>query len=135
MTMLEETPLVPEIISHNELLIQGIIYWLTFMKLGPEYQDPDDDAEWCQIKVKDERDNNCLMLYGHNRAWLSAQRQGKEQEFLLLRREESASALMLIDREGETAKRVGVASLVNVHAEDLWTVVKPEVRMIKLTQR
>jgi hypothetical protein len=131
--MLEETPLVPEIISHNELLIQGIIFRLTFMKLGPEHQDPDDDAEWCQIKVKNKWENNCLMLYGHNRTQLSAERQGKEQEFLLLRREEFDSALMLIDWEGDTAKRVGVASLVNVYAEDLWTVAKPEVRLIKLT--
>ena len=131
--MFEETPLVPEIVSHDELLIQGIIYRLTFMQLGPEHQDPDDDAEWCQIKVKDEWENNCLILYGHNRTELSAERQGKEQEFLLLRRDEFDSALMLIDREGETATRVGVASLVNVHAEDLWTVVKPEVRLIKLT--
>ena len=30
-TMLEETPLVPRIVSHNDLLIQGIIFLLTFM--------------------------------------------------------------------------------------------------------
>ena len=30
-TMLEETPLVPRIISRDDLLIQGIIFLLTFM--------------------------------------------------------------------------------------------------------
>lgn len=130
--MLEETPFVPRVISRNELLIQGIIFRLTFMKLGPKYQDPDDGGEWCQIKVKNEWQNYCLILYGHNRTRLVAERQGKEQEFMLLRRDEFDSALMLIDREGETTRKVGVASLVNVSVHDLWTVVKPEVRLIKL---
>jgi len=128
--MLEETPLVPRLISRNELLIQGIVFRLTFMKLGPEHQD--DGDEWCQIKVKDEWRNNCLILYGHNRTQLAAERQGKEQEFMLLRRDKFDSALMLIDREGETTRKVGVASLVNVNVHDLWTVVKPEVQLIKL---
>lgn len=131
--MLEETPLVHPTIAHNELLIQGIIFQLTFMKLGSEYQDPDDPgAEWCRIKVKDKWQDNCLILYGHNRTQLATERQGKPQEFLLLRRTQHDSALMLIDREGETAKRAGVASLVNVDDKDLWTVAKPEVRLIKL---
>ena len=134
--MLKETPSVPKIVSHNALLIQGIIYQLTFMKCTPEHQGPDDDAEWCQIKVKDEwQDSNHLIFYGHNRTELSAERQGKEQEFLLLRRNKFYSALMLIDWEGDTVTRAGVASLwlVNLGVEDLWTIAKPEVRLIKLT--
>lgn len=131
--MFEEIPLVPDIIGHNELVFQGIIFRLTFMKLGPEHQDPDDCAEWCRIKVKGKWQHNCMILYGHNRTELAAERQGKEQEFLLLRRTQFDSALLLIDREGDTAKRVGVASLVNVSAEDLWAVAKPKVRLIKLT--
>ena len=57
-TMLEETPLVPRIVSHNDPLIQGIIFLLTFM--GPF---------------------TCLTFYGHNRAQLTAERQGMEQTF------------------------------------------------------
>ena len=129
--MLYDTPLVPRILSHNELLIQGIIFRLTFMNLGPEYQDPDDSSEYCRIKVKGEWRNYCLIFYGHNRTQLAAERQGMEQEFLLLRRRESDSALMLIDREGQTAKRAGVASLVNLGAEEVWMVAKPEVRLIR----
>ena len=131
--MLEETPLVTQILGRNELLIQAIVFRLTFMKLEPQHQDPDDSAEWCRIKVKDEWRDNCLILYGHNRGQLATERQGEEQEFLLLRREQSDSALMLIDREGETAKRAGVASLVNLGAEELWAVAKPEVQLITLS--
>lgn len=131
--MLEETPLVHPIIARDELLVQGIIFRLAFMKLGPECQDPDDPgAEWCRIKVRDRWQDNCLILYGHNRTQLAAGRQGKQQEFLLLRCRRFDFALMLIDREGDTAKRAGVASLVNLSGEDLWTVSKPEVRLIKL---
>ena len=130
--MFEETPLVPEIVSHDELLIQGIVYRLTFMQLGPEHQDPDDPSEYCRMKVKGEWQNLCLIFYGHNRTQLAAERQGKEQEFLLLRRREFDSALMLIDREGQTAKRAGVASLVSLDAEEVWMVAKPEVRLIRL---
>jgi hypothetical protein len=131
--MLEKTPLVPRIVSHNDLLIQGIIFRVTFLGPLPEHQYPDEYEEWCRIKVKDEWHFTCLTFYGHNRAQLTAERQGKEQEFLLLRRRQSDCALMLIDREGETAKRIGVASLVNLSEEDLWIAAKPEVRLIKLT--
>lgn len=131
-TMLEETPITHPTIAPNELLIHGIIFRLTFLKLGSEYQDPDDCAEWCRIKVEDKWQDNCLILYGHDRTRLAAERQGKGQEFLLLRRTQFDCALMLIDREGGIAKRAGVASLVNVRAEDLWTVAKPEVQWIRM---
>ncbi|KAG9312674.1 heterokaryon incompatibility protein-domain-containing protein [Chiua virens] len=130
--MLDEAPMVPENFGRNEILMQAIILRLTFTKLGLEYQDPDDCAEWCRIKVRDRWQDNCLILYGHNRGQLATERQGKEQEFLLLRRTQFDSALMMIDREGEMVRRAGVASLVNLSAEDLLTVSEPVVEMIKL---
>ena len=131
--MYQGTPSIPEIIGPDELLIQGIVFRITFFRLGPEHQDPEDCFELCRIEIKGEEwESRCMMLYGHDRAQLAAEREGKEQEFLLLRRAGSDYALLLIDREGDTARRVGVASLV-INAKNLWSVARPEVRLIKLT--
>ena len=77
-----------------------------------------------------------MRFYGHNAEQLAKQR-SDQQEFLLVSREPEAgtqeiyNALLLIDREGDVANRVGVASL-RLDTVELLDGFGPERRLFKL---
>lgn len=127
-TMLDDVPVVPNDIDRNELLIQGIVIRLMFKR------DPRSDyrgvGAQCRVRLGGGW-NYRLIFQGHNAVGLIEKRHGKEQEFLLMRRELFQYALILLDWDGGTASRAGVASLEILDVR-LFAYTKPEIKLFTL---
>lgn len=141
-TMIEETPAALPEIDGNELLIEGIIIRLSFTEIPDYYTDvseTDDEYDGqCFVRLEGQPEPRQMKFYGHNAAQLANQRSSDQHEFLLVSREphqdfpqKIRNALLLIDRDGDVANRIGVASmkLDNVQLLDRF---KPERRLFKL---
>lgn len=129
-SMLDEVVAVPDDIDCNELLIQGIVLRLTFRP------DPRSDYRGVGTRMRCRVHlgggwNHHLTFLGHNAVELIDKRQGKEQEFLLLRRELSEYALILLDWDRETASRAGVACLQLFDVRS-FAYTKPEMKLFRL---
>ncbi|KAG6371920.1 heterokaryon incompatibility protein-domain-containing protein [Boletus reticuloceps] len=131
---------VPERIGSNELLVEGIIIRLTFVNIIEYYSDTDEDEDLeqrCFVYVEGQHKPLRLKFFGYNAAELVRKRSRKEQEFLLLSRiqhfttPKMYNALLLIDREGDVATRMGVANL-RLDDVKLLEGVKPERRLVRL---
>ena len=126
--MLEDVPAVPNDIDRNELLIQGIFIRLMFKR------DPHSDYRGvgarCRVRLGGEW-NHQLIFQGHNAVELIEKRHGKEQEFLLVRRELFQYVLILLDWDGGTANRAGVASLEILDVRS-FAYTKPEIKLFTL---
>ena len=139
-TMLEETPATLPGVKGHELLIEGIVIRLCFKTSRGHHSDSetDDNDERCFIRLEEQLNPQRIRFYGHNAAQLAKQRSSDPQEFLLVSREPEGdtpqkiyNALLFIDRDGDVASRVGVASLTldNVGLLDSF---QPERRLFKL---
>ena len=139
-TMLEETPTTLPAVKGHELLVEGIVVRLSFKLPRGHHGDSetDNDDGRCFIRLEGQLNPQRIRFYGHNAARLAKQRSSDPQEFLLVSREPERdipqkiyNALLLIDRDGDVASRVGVASLTldNVGLLDCF---QPERRLFKL---
>lgn len=141
-TTFEETPAVLPEIDGNELLIEGIVVRLSPIETARDhYSDSETDDEYdgrCFVRLDGQPKSQRMRFYGHNAAQLAKQRSNKRQEFLLVSREPHQgvphkvyNALLLIDRDGDVAHRVGVGSL-RLDNVELLDRFEPEKKLFKL---
>jgi len=141
-TMFEETPVALPGIGEHELLIEGIIIRLSLTETPRDhYSDDETDDEYdgrCFVRPEGQPKPQRMRFYGHDAVQLAKQRSGEQQEFLLVSREPHTgaaqkiyNALLLIDRDGDVANRMGVASL-RLDNVELLDSLKPERRLFKL---
>jgi hypothetical protein len=141
-TMLQETPATLPGIKGHELLIEGIVIRLSFMETPRDhYSDSETSDEYdgrCFIRLEGKPKPQRMRFYGQNAVQLANQRSNDQQEFLLLSREPHQgapqkiyNALLLIDRDGDVANRVGVASL-RLDNVELLDSFQPERRRFRL---
>jgi hypothetical protein len=146
-TMLEETSEALPRIKGHELLIEGIVIRLNFTvtpgdNLSNSEADSltDDESDGrCFVRLEGKPKPQRMKLYGHDAIQLANQRSSDQQEFLLVSRERYSlaprkmhNALLLIDRDGNVANRVGVASL-RLDNVELLDNFQPERRLFKLS--
>ena len=145
-TMLEETSAALPGIKGHELLIEGIVIRLNFtVTPGVDLSDSgvgsltDDESDArCFVRLEGKPEPQQMRFYGHDAVRLVNQRSSDQQEFLLVSRERDMlaprkiyNALLLIDRDGSVANRVGVASL-RLDNVELLDSLQPERRRFKL---
>jgi len=140
-TMFEEAPAVLPGIEEHELLIEGIIIRPSFTETPIDHhrdsETDDEYDEWCFVQPEGQAKPQRMKFYGHDAVELAKQQSSEQQEYLLVSRDtrefgqDICSALLLIDRDGGVANRVGVASLKLDNVE-LLDSFKPEKRLFKL---
>jgi hypothetical protein len=142
-TMLEEAPAALPRIDRNELLVEGIVVQLSLTVTEPPdgYSDSlegeNDYYELCLVQLEGRPEPQRLRFYGYSYSEESANQEDCDQ-FLLLSRElpergpqRIYNALLHIDRVGDVANRVGVASL-RLDNVELLESCKPERKLFKL---
>ncbi|KAI9573166.1 heterokaryon incompatibility protein-domain-containing protein [Boletus coccyginus] len=139
-TMFEETPTVLLGIEEHESLIEGIIIRLSLMETPMNHcsdSETDEYDEWCFVRPEGHPKPQRMMFYDHDAVQLAKQQSDDQREFLRVSRdtlgvtEDIYNALLLIDRDGDVANRVGVASL-KLENVGLLDDFKPERRLFKL---
>ena len=101
--------------------------------------DDEDDARcFVRLELEGQPKPQLMRFYGHNAVQLAEQQSGDQQEFLLISRETHYrdrqriyNALLVIDRGGDVANRVGVASL-RLDNVKLLDSLQPERKLFKL---
>ena len=139
--MLEESPEALQRLDENELLVGGIVIRLGSRDSPGGYsdsEDEDDANELCVVQLEGRPEPQRIRFLGYNAEQLADRESDNEQEFLLMSREvdEDAgqdiyNALLLIEQDGDVAKRVGVASL-RLESVEVLDSCKPEKKLLKL---
>ena len=138
--MFEESPEAPQRLDENELLVEGIVIRLGSRDFPDvsDSEDEDDANELCVVQLEGRPEPQRIRFLGYNAEQLADRESDNEQEFLLMSREvdEDAgqdiyNALLLIEQDGDVAKRVGVASL-RLESVEVLDSCKPEKKLLKL---
>ena len=139
--MLEETPAALHGTDGNELLIEGIVIQLSLTEPPDSYsvsEGEDDYYELCFVRLEGQAEPQQIRFYGHRvKEMTSDEEFPHEEEFLLVSRDPVGigqmiyNGLLHIDRDGDVAQRVGVASL-RLENVELLNNCKPERRLLKL---